>query len=983
MRIESVTIKNINSLSGTFDIDFTDNRYSEGLFAITGPSGAGKTTVLDAICLALYGKTPRIDTISETQDEIMNKNSGDCLAEAVFTSRGKRYKSAFSHQRGKGEKPFRPVKREIHEYNSDGTWSMIASAIKEANDKIVQITGLTYSQFTRSIMLAQFQFAEFLKADSNERAAILEQISDMDIYRDISAAVYERAKSEKEALSDIKLRMQALKVLDEAQLQVLEEEERRIFGAVTTHSALRDKFALLRDTDIEINKLRKELDGYKEYTAPLAQALAADAKAFGQAEAGEKEAKQSLLELQKILKSVRELDNKTVAQSGEIKRLNGEAIAAGDKIKARKKELVALFLKYFPNARGDELKSLYESADAGEKMRAGAKASLGEASAIQQAAQSEHKKNLQGRDEAYWQARVDALRITLAIAQAGEAARQANEKLAASRKNEKEIVSGLEKLEAEEKTAEDRLVYARLEQRFGDERRKLEEGKPCPLCGSTIHPDAGKAHDAEFLAEAQKSRDDISRRIKAAHQELAATRKQMADLEALIDEKNGVIEQKGEELAHFGEEYAAYSGAAEDIEKKLAEAERAIRANTALLGKLNEAAQNVLKQTEKMGEADRDAVAVENAKRIIEDIERQTDALNKSGSEAEKVLNTLKAQRTVLFGDKDPDAEEAKAAQAAEDAQKRKEEWRSMKERAERAVEQNKKDIARTQESLRAKAESLEKEYLEARSKALSACEAPCSDEEVIAVLFDEFRNTAARLGESAAESADRFDALARILGELVSKQTARRGAVGQMLADNAKSMKEIGELKKSEKKQVLVCARWDRLNALIGSADGIKFSRMAQGYTFEALLRYANNCLKRMTDRYILVRDTANGSKPLELAVADNYQAGDRRPVSNLSGGESFLVSMALALGMSEMSSGKTRIDSLFIDEGFASLDDDYLEAALQTLSSLGNREGKLVGVISHVGALKERIDAQIEVKKLSGGRSTLIGPGVKAAGT
>jgi exonuclease SbcC len=202
------------------------------------------------------------------------------------------------------------------------------------------------------------------------------------------------------------------------------------------------------------------------------------------------------------------------------------------------------------------------------------------------------------------------------------------------------------------------------------------------------------------------------------------------------------------------------------------------------------------------------------------------------------------------------------------------------------------------------------------------------------------------------------------------------------MLKENAQNIKAFGELKDSAKKQEQMCEKWDRLNALIGSADGIKFSRMAQGFTFEVLLKYANNCLKRMTDQYILVRDKGNAAKPLELAIVDNYNAGVIRPVSNLSGGESFMVSLALALGMSEMSSGRTRIDSLFIDEGFASLDDDYLEAALQTLSSLGNREGKLVGVISHVAALKERIDTQIEVKKLSGGRSTLSGPGVMAAG-
>ena len=118
--------------------------------------------MLDAVCLALYGETPRIGTISETQDEIMNKNCGECLAEAIFVSRGKRYKASFSHRRAKGKNPYGQVKREISELADDGTGTIIASMIKEANEKIEEITGLSYSQFTRSIMLAQFRCAEQL-----------------------------------------------------------------------------------------------------------------------------------------------------------------------------------------------------------------------------------------------------------------------------------------------------------------------------------------------------------------------------------------------------------------------------------------------------------------------------------------------------------------------------------------------------------------------------------------------------------------------------------------------------------------------------------------------------------------------------------------------------------------------------------------------------------------------------------------------------
>ena len=129
------------------------------------------------------------------------------------------------------------------------------------------------------------------------------------------------------------------------------------------------------------------------------------------------------------------------------------------------------------------------------------------------------------------------------------------------------------------------------------------------------------------------------------------------------------------------------------------------------------------------------------------------------------------------------------------------------------------------------------------------------------------------------------------------------------------------------------------------------------------------------MTDRYLLIRDR---TQPLELNIIDNYQAGEIRSTKNLSGGESFLVSMALALGLSEMSGSKVRVDSLFLDEGFGTLDDEALETALETLSGL-QQDGKLIGVISHLSQLKERISTRISISKLSAGRSEISGPGCR----
>ncbi len=164
--------------------------------------------------------------------------------------------------------------------------------------------------------------------------------------------------------------------------------------------------------------------------------------------------------------------------------------------------------------------------------------------------------------------------------------------------------------------------------------------------------------------------------------------------------------------------------------------------------------------------------------------------------------------------------------------------------------------------------------------------------------------------------------------------------------------------------------ARWDRLRALIGAADGSVFSRFAQSLTLERLTILANCHLAQLNPRYSLRCAVGEAAGDLELEVVDHYQADVARPMRSLSGGESFLASLALALGLSELASGRTTIESLFIDEGFGTLDRDTLETAMAALENL-QALGKTIGVISHIPAMQERIPTQIQVLKEAGGCS------------
>ncbi len=201
-------------------------------------------------------------------------------------------------------------------------------------------------------------------------------------------------------------------------------------------------------------------------------------------------------------------------------------------------------------------------------------------------------------------------------------------------------------------------------------------------------------------------------------------------------------------------------------------------------------------------------------------------------------------------------------------------------------------------------------------------------------------------------------------------------GGIGQKLLDNEqqKAAQSVQLLNIQQQKENLRV--WQQLYELIGSADGKKYRTFAQSLTFEVMINHANQQLQKMSNRYLLVHDS---EQPLELSVIDDYQGGEIRSTKNLSGGEGFIISLALALGLSQMASQNIRVDSLFLDEGFGTLDEESLDIALDTLTGL-QQEGKLIGVISHVSALKERILTQIQVKKRSGGISVLSGHGCQA---
>ncbi|MBW2569898.1 MAG: AAA family ATPase [Deltaproteobacteria bacterium] len=1081
MKILNLRFKNLNSLSGEWSIDFMTPEYvSDGIFAITGSTGAGKSTILDAICLALYGRTPRLKSINKSSNEIMSRQTGECFSEVTFETEAGQFRCHWSQHKARKKADGNLVDSK-HEISDAVSGQILESKKRDVANAIESRTGMDFDRFTRSMLLAQGGFAAFLQATPDERAPILEQITGTEIYSEISKRVHERHRKEHGKLELLQAKTGGIVILSDEDETALNQE---LFCKHKIEKELGPENDALGKSILwltEIDALKSELSAINKESEFLSNVL----KAF----------KTDRTRLQQAIKAVeldsefatlsskrqqQELDLETLAKSktqlpGQEKMLGLKetVLKKAEETIIRVKDEQKIGLELIKKARALDLRisekqSALKMAESdckkiktqllknkkrrqkveSNKETAGKKlfriedylsANAHDATLITELTGiNEQIKNFQAA--ATNVSAINTLILKLKKQFKTDATRHLKqealcaalkEKHDIAKKQESQIKGSISELLGDRMLREYRAEHNSLLREMAclrkiasleDERAKLEDDKPCPLCGSLHHPFA--EGNVPKIDETEKKINELSGLIQKAEH-----------LKNKLQKDESKEKKAGVALIEAEKELAQTQYKQKDTRTSILRSEKELQLTTGKYAELKNKVVSKLKPFAVKDISDKnlnsisEALAVrqknwQNYQKQKTEIEKQTsdlaseiktlDAIMQTLDETlkekqgvldahKKGLNNLTTERNGLYDQKNPDTEEVRLEGFVDEAEKYEKAVRADRNHVREKLNDLKTRITALKESTNRGKPKLD--ALEASFK-ISCQKAGFEDEPtfIFCRLSIDERNKlsqrAKKLDDKQADITTRKKDRETRLSQKIDQKTTEtslddlKKEQGAILESLKKLGEEIGAIKqkltdntgakvKYQQKQMLIeaqkkeCTRWDALHSLIGSADGKKYRNFAQGLTFELMVSHANRQLEKMTDRYLLIRDD---DQPLELNVVDNYQAGEIRSTKNLSGGESFIVSLSLALGLSKMASRKVRVDSLFLDEGFGSLDEDALETALETLAGL-QQDGKLIGIISHVPALKERISTRITVQPVSGGKSVISGPGcVKA---
>lgn len=959
MRILTIRLRNLASIEGTFEVDFTKEPLrAAGIFAISGPTGAGKSTILDALCLALYDKTPRFAASGENlylsdvgdnqvnQSDVKNilrRGTGEGFAEVDFLgATGRRYRSRWSVRRARG-KATGSLQSQIIQVTDLDKDEDLQGTKTELLAQLVALIGLTYEQFTRTVLLAQNDFATFLKSRESAKAELLEKLTGTEIYSRISREIYARSKAADEAMNLLKNTISLIELLPEEEMQTLQKEQERLTAlraSGTKHLAeLNVQLNIVRSLKQQQELLsvkQKEEAGETEKLKKLEESLTQQTDYL-------KKFQEQWEALQPELRKARELDVRLQALQAQCKQseqalhlVQKQSAELEKKYNAGKEALVTscnvinrllrqedAFNPSLPAdlQRIEQLLLLEEQQLAALQQENDDRVTCLNTFGIQ-AVNEERAKLLQRQSE--MRRALEASRLLIQLRMKQEETTTELTALAQQLVVKQEQTVSLQRLYENARMAVSKNVVAL--------RHELQEGEACPVCGSRSHPYRSGGEIADVLYHS------IEKEYKTA----ADASKQLNDRVIALrqDVGNNASQQKIQE--NLLTDYSEMERTPEHLHLCLTELQQRL---DALEEKIKQYQLLYADWQQHDGSLKKLRTHCDAFRKGVTQSRLLTQQLAAAGEQLAMAKQTEATEQT-RFQTMDVELKQLKLQRAALLKGKPADEAEAVVRRREKELTEALELARKNQESVRARIFGIQGEMKQISQTVLE-----------LSVQQKQIENPEALPTEIVA-------------CQSANQETERQlSVVEARLLQQQQNLKRLKEVEVEWKEKQAVAEQWGKLNKLIGSADGTKFKIIAQSYTLNLLLLHANTHLSYLSKRYKLrqVRGT------LALEVVDCDMCDEVRTVYSLSGGESFLISLALALGLSSLSSNNLKVESLFIDEGFGSLDADSLRTAMEALEQL-QMQGRKIGVISHVQEMSERISVQVQLHKSVNGKSEIV---------
>lgn len=1013
MRILKIKIKNIAALEGEHIIDFeAEPLKSTNLFAITGPTGSGKSTILDSICLALYGAVPKLKSTNDKggTEELKNYNervllrrgTGEGFAEVTFIADDKNiYCAQWYCKRayGKAEGNLQAAQRALTIYK-EGKWKAYGEQkISNINQSIKEILGFTFDEFTRSVILAQGDFASFLKASENDKAAILEKITGTEIYSRISEIIHARFSEEDNKLKTITTQLESIHIPteeekeDKLKTRILHNTEYNTI--VKSLKGKQEKLKNKQDFNRISGEITKENDRLKEALQQKEnlEPLIKQIKDTDRSRKVREDYRKGISLDKEINKSVKTIEQLKTASEKLQTTYNSNEKATEESIKRfnETQERYKSFEEDIKSARAldqeiDKQQAIYKETEKQEK-DIDQKVKKGESDIAQKSEQSQ-KIRKQIDDN---QKKIDDIKSLASLEESKDLIFDQLKELEGKTKELATLDQEEKELKKNLKSKKEILIKIKKQIELLNNivpievinlHKQLKCGDECPVCRQIVKEipkleiQTSQYNASNLEAEHNKAKQE--------EQKCQSDIQSLSDAEVKNSRKALDLKQELESLTN-------------DITFAISpfypmEAEKAINA-TKLRVKIN----NDIKKIKELdaqklsldNELNKQQEYIEIRKELLQKEQEELKTIRLKAEKDRVILEESIKRRKRLLGGAPTDKFEKEQQSLVEKARKEKEKQeKTLNEtklelgRNSSAIEQNSKILKDKQaeskllkvkldeelEHLKLTIEEIqliemfEKDGYDKAQKDVKENETLITNcRAVLKTKETEYNNILVKYPEIA-NSDEGTEALETEVKELELRQkelAEKVGAIENELRrwkEDEEKMKDTLKLYEKQKETTILYNSLDKLFG--GTGNSSKFKKIAQTKTLSYLTIIANEYLRDLNNRYEL----KTMGEDLSLFVIDKRCLNEQRTVNTLSGGETFQCSLALALALSNISKGNYTTENLFIDEGFGTLDAKSLDEAISTLDNLSSR-GSKIGIISHVGTLKERIGTRIDV--------------------